>query len=229
MFNQFNQPIGKPVANQTAGKLPTINELQGKTCRLERLDAARHFDDLWTVYGVNTPLKNWTYLSPSYGRFENKADFNRTLKTWAASQDPYFFAIIDIAGGKAVGSFSLMRIDAPNRVIEMGAVIYSDQLKRTKIATEAQFLVMQYVFETLQYRRYEWKCDSLNAPSRRAAERLGFTFEGIFRQAQIYHGRNRDTAWYSLLDCEWAAQKAKFEHWLADENFDEDGKQKKRL
>lgn len=128
--------------------------------------------------------------------------------------------------GKSIGTFALMRIDPDNRVIEVGWVIYSPQLAQTRIATEAQFLLAQYVFETLQYRRYEWKCDSLNAPSRKAAERLGFIFEGIFRQAQVYYGRNRDTAWFSMLDCEWAEKKKRLQQWLSEDNFDENGQQK---
>lgn len=130
---------------------------------------------------------------------------------------------------RAIGTFSLMRIDPANRVIEVGAVIYSSQLQRSRIATEAQYLLACYVFEELKYRRYEWKCDSLNERSRRAAERLGFTFEGIFRQAQVYHHRNRDTAWYSMLDSEWKIIKKRLEAWLNPDNFDEQGKQKQRL
>ncbi|WP_032093386.1 GNAT family N-acetyltransferase [Necropsobacter rosorum] len=229
MHNPFNQPVGEPVTGFSAGQMPAVQCLQGKFCRLEKLDAQRHADDLWLVYGESSAPQNWTYLPAGYGPFANRADFHRTLQTRAASADPYVFAIIDLAEQQAVGTFSLMRINCTHRVIEVGAVIYSDQLKRTKTATEAQYLLACYVFDVLQYRRYEWKCDALNAPSRRAATRLGFTFEGIFRQAQVYRGRNRDTAWYSLLDREWPAQKCRFERWLADDNFDRQGRQKKRL
>ncbi|MBN6066892.1 GNAT family N-acetyltransferase [Aggregatibacter actinomycetemcomitans] len=228
-YNEFNQPIGDTVENFTTGKLPDAHTLPGRFCRLERLSPETHFNDLWTVYNTDTPPKNWTYLPEHYGPFDDKAAFLTFLKRTAAETNPYCFAIIDVATEQAVGTCSLMRIDPNNRVIEMGAVIYSDRLKRSKIATEAQFLVAQYVFETLQYRRYEWKCDALNAPSRRAAERLGFSFEGIFRQALVYHGRNRDTAWFSMLDSEWPQRKQRFLRWLADENFNTDGTQKTAL
>lgn len=228
MQNTFNQPIGDPVEGFSPGALPTLQSLAGRYCRLEKLDC-RHGEDLWAVYGPESPLQNWTYLPADYGRFENRADFDRTLQAWEQSTDPYFLTIIDQTDGRAVGTFSLMRIDPDNRVIEVGGVIYSDRLKRSRLATEAQYLLAAYVFETLAYRRYEWKCDALNAPSRRAAERLGFRFEGIFRQAQVYHGRNRDTAWYSMLDSEWPAQKRRLENWLREDNFDNQGRQKKAL
>ena len=128
-----------------------------------------------------------------------------------------------------MGSFALMRIDPANRVIEVGSITYSDRLKRTRMATEAQLLLAQYVFETLKYRRYEWKCDSLNQPSRNAALRLGFAYEGMFRQAIVYKGRNRDTCWYSMLDSEWPRVKRRLEKWLSDENFDAQGRQRVAL
>ena len=147
------------------------------------------------------------------------------MQRMAASNDPYHLAICDATSGTALGTLALMRIDPANRVIEVGWVYYGDALKRSCLATEAQYLLMRYVFDELHYRRYEWKCDSLNAPSRRAAERLGFTYEGTFRQTVVYKGRNRDTAWYSLLDNEWPAQRARFERWLEPANFDAAGRQ----
>ena len=142
------------------------------------------------------------------------------------SQDPYYFAIIDKTTGQAVGTFALMRIDPNHRVIEVGWVVFSPQMQRSKVGTEAHFLLVNYVFETLKYRRYEWKCDSLNQASNRAAKRLGFSFEGTFRQAQVYKGRNRDTNWYSMLDFEWQHKKQRFHRWLSDDNFQSDGQQK---
>ncbi|MDO4879358.1 MAG: GNAT family protein [Neisseria sp.] len=227
-YNQFNQPIGDALPDFCAGEMPNATLLQGRFCRLERL-GEQHADDLWAVYGNQSAAKNWTYLPPAYGPFAEKAAFFAFFRATMAKTDPYCFAIIDEGTNNAVGTFSLMRIDTANRVIEVGAVIYSDRLKRSKIATEAQFLLAQYVFETLQYRRYEWKCDALNQPSRRAAERLGFTYEGTFRQALVYQSRNRDTAWFSMLDSEWPQRKQRFLNWLADENFHQDGTQKQAL
>lgn len=227
--NQFNQAIGEDVSCFSAGEMPSIQYIEGKYCYLEKLDSSRHFDDLWHVYGTDSELKNWTYLPAFFGRFEDKNTFSNFLKQQEQAIDPYVFAIVDKQTQRAVGTFSLMRIDSANRVIEVGAVIYSSLLQRSRIATEAQYLLACYVFEELKYRRYEWKCDSLNEPSRRAAERLGFTFEGIFRQAQVYRGRNRDTAWYSMLDSEWKTIKKRFEVWLNPDNFDGQGKQIRRL
>lgn len=227
--NQFDQLIGEEVSCFSAGEMPSLQYMEGKYCYLEKLNSSRHFDDLWCVYGTDSELKNWTYLSAFLGRFEDKNTFSEFLMQQELGIDPYVFVIIEKESQRAVGTFSLMRIDPTNRVIEVGNVIYSSQLQRSRIATEAQYLLACYVFEELKYRRYEWKCDSLNERSRRAAERLGFTFEGIFRQAQVYHHRNRDTAWYSMLDSEWKTIKKRFEAWLKQDNFDEQGKQKQRL
>ena len=147
-------------------------------------------------------------------------EFRANIEAKARSTDPLFFAVIDNASGRAVGYQTFMRIDAANRVIEVGNILYTPAMQRTAGATEAQYLFARYVFEELGYRRYEWKCNALNAPSRRAAERFGFTFEGIFRQHMIVKGRNRDTAWFAMLDSEWPARKAAYERWLTPENFD---------
>lgn len=227
--NQFDQLIGEEVSCFSAGEMPSLQYMEGKYCYLEKLNSSRHFDDLWCVYGTDSELKNWTYLSAFLGRFGDKNTFSEFLKQQEQASDPYLLVIMDKQTQRAIGTFSLMRIDPANRVIEVGAVIYSSQLQRSRIATEAQYLLACYVFEELKYRRYEWKCDSLNERSRRAAERLGFTFEGIFRQAQVYHHRNRDTAWYSMLDSEWKTIKKRLEAWLNPDNFDERGKQKQRL
>ena len=227
-INGFNQPIGDPLLDYTAGSYPEVTLLPGKFCRLEKLSAAQHGKDLYEVYAAeHSPMNNWTYL-PIFPVADH-AEFDDLMAGYEASADPYFFAIIDTASNRAVGSVSLMRIDTANRVIEVGWVVYSDKLKRTRVATEAQYLLAKYVFDTLGYRRYEWKCDSLNEPSRKAALRLGFQFEGIFRQAAVYKGRSRDTAWFSIIDSEWPQVKARFERWLADDNFDENGKQRLSL
>jgi RimJ/RimL family protein N-acetyltransferase len=165
----------------------------------------------------------WTYM-PSYGPFPDAAAFSAWVATRAELDDPFSYAIIE-AAGRAVGVFALMAIRPEHRVIEVGHVIYSPALQRTPLATEAQYLLARYAFETLGYRRYEWKCDALNAASNRAAKRYGFTFEGIFRQHMIGKGRSRDTAWYAMLDSEWPARKVNFERWLAPDNFTAEGRQ----
>ena len=169
----------------------------------------------------------WTYLFD--GPYADPAAFKASIAAKARSADPLFFAIIDNATGAAVGYQTFLRIDPPNRVIEVGNILYTPALQRTAGATEAQYLFARYVFDDLGYRRYEWKCNALNAPSKRAAERFGFTFEGIFRQHMIVKGRNRDTAWFAMLDSEWPARKAAYERWLAPDNFDADGRQKVSL
>ena len=157
------------------------------------------------------------------------AAFREYLAKAAASSDPFHYAVIDRASGKAVGTFALMRIEPAHGVIEVGSVTFSPRLKQTPLSTEAQYLLMRYVFDDLGYRRYEWKCDSLNAASRAAALRYGFQFEGIFRQAVVYKGRSRDTAWFSMLDGEWPAIKRGFEQWLDPRNFDAAGAQRRKL
>jgi RimJ/RimL family protein N-acetyltransferase len=164
----------------------------------------------------------------SYGPFPDGGAFARWLADRETLQDPYYYAVVD-AAGRAVGVSALMEIRPVMRVAEVGHIVYSPALQRTPLGTEAQYLLARYVFETLRYRRYEWKCNSLNAPSRRAAERYGFRFEGILRQHMIAKGRNRDTAYFSMLDGEWPARKAAFERWLAPENFDSNGRQKASL
>ena len=226
-LNEFNQPIGDKVNNFFEGKKPEIVEIIGKYAIIEKLSFKNHFEDLVEVYGLENDLKNWTYfpLEP----FTNRNELKKYLEIIEKSEDPYFLSILDKKTKKVLGTFALMRIDAKNRVIEIGWILYSPELKRSRIATEAQYLVMKYVFETLQYRRYEWKCDNLNESSKNSALRLGFTKEGIFRQAQVYKGRNRDTAWFSILDKEWKDNKKRFEEWLREENFDENGNQIKSL
>ncbi|WP_119308199.1 GNAT family N-acetyltransferase [Cohaesibacter haloalkalitolerans] len=225
--NQYGQPIGDALPDWSARPRPGDVVLKGQYCRLEPLDADRHGRDLYEAYATAPDGRDWTYMTG--GPFLCRDGFDAYLRAAAQSPDPKHYAIIDLALGKAVATFSLMRIDPANGVIEVGNVAFSPLLKQKTAATEAQFLLMGYVFGDLGYRRYEWKCDSLNAPSRKAAERLGFSFEGIFRQAIIYKGRSRDTAWFSVIDKEWPLLKEAFELWLAADNFDAGNRQTRRL
>src|SRR5262245_48398876 len=199
----------------------------GRFCRVEPIDSDRHADDLFRAISDDHDGRNWTYSS--YGPFGDFQTYHNWLVQVGALDDPLFHAIVDAVDGHAVGVAAYMRIDPANGVIEVGHINYSPRLQHTTPSTEAMFLMMRRVFDELGYRRYEWKCDSLNAPSRRAALRLGFTFESIFRQAIVYRGRNRDTAWFSITDKEWPALKRAYEAWLAPANFDAGGKQKPRL
>ena len=169
----------------------------------------------------------WTYLFN--GPFSDLEQFAADVETKSKAADPLYFAVLDNRDGRAIGYQSLMRIDPANRVIEVGGIMYTPLLQGTAGSTEAQYLFAKYVFDDLGYRRYEWKCNDRNAPSRRAALRLGFTFEGVFRQHMIIKSRNRDTAWFSMLDHEWPARRQAFENWLDPANFDAEGRQKRRL
>jgi RimJ/RimL family protein N-acetyltransferase len=220
------QPIGSPVDTKRARR-PERRTLEGRFVRVVPLDAERHLDDLFACMGSDEQASLWTYMFD--GPFADRASFEDAMKKRQASDDPLFFAIVDTNSTRAVGIASYMRIEPAHRVIEVGGIVFSPDLQRKPGATEAMYLMARHVFEDLGYRRYEWKCDALNAPSRRAALRLGFTFEGIFRAHMIIKGRNRDTAWFAMLDSEWPARKAAFETWLAPENFDSHGKQKSSL
>jgi RimJ/RimL family protein N-acetyltransferase len=217
------RPVGLPV-DATPARRPGPVTLAGRYGRVEKLDM-RHAKDLWQAYAGHDAI--WTYLA-RYGPFADAEEFSQWLASRIALDDPYSYAIVD-ASGHAVGIATLMEIRPDMRVIEVGHIVYSPALQRSRLGTEAQYLLARYAFETLGYRRYEWKCDSLNASSRRAALRYGFLYEGTFRQHLIAKGRNRDNAWFSMLDREWPARKAAFERWLAPENFDADGKQKLSL
>jgi len=224
--NAFDQPIGDPLPDWTPRPRPPREAMVGRLCRLEPLAAAHHAAPLFAAYALDRDGRNWTYLP--YGPFESPAAYTRWVEWAEARDDPQFYAIVD-AEARPVGVASFLRIEPAIGVIEVGHLSFSPLLQRTPAATEAMFLMMHRVFAELGYRRYEWKCDALNAPSRRAAERLGFRFEGIFRQAWVVKGRNRDTAWYSILDSEWPALRAAFEAWLAPENFDARGQQQRSL
>ena len=201
--------------------------LDGHYARLEPLDPARHGADLFASAQQPGADDRFRYL------FEeappDMAAFTPWLQQAAASADPRFFAVIDRATGRAEGRQSLMRIDHVHGVIEIGHILWGPAIARSRIATEALFLFAAYVFDTLGYRRFEWKCNSLNEPSKRAAQRFGFTPEGVFRQHMIQKGRNRDTAWFAMTDADWPRLKAGYEAWLAPENFDVEGRQKNRL
>jgi RimJ/RimL family protein N-acetyltransferase len=198
----------------------------GRYCRLEPVSVTRHEADLFAAYMEAPDDRDWTYLF--WERPERREEFHSYLTKLETSDDPLHFAILETRTGKAVGTAALMRIEPAHGVIEVGSITFSPRLKQTPAATESMYLLMRRAFDELGYRRYEWKCDSLNAPSRAAAERYGFTFEGIFRKAIVYKGRNRDTAWYSITDAEWPRLRAAFEAWLDPTNFDE-GLQRRRL
>ena len=217
------QPVGLPV-DPTPAPRPGPVTLKGRYGRLEKL-RADHAGDLWKVVAGQDQV--WTYIATS-GPFASFDEFAPFIAMRAGADDPYAYAIVD-ASDHAIGYFTLMRIEPEMRVIEVGHVLYSPRLQRTPLGTEAQYLLARYAFETLRYRRYEWKCDALNAASRRAALRYGFIYEGTFRQNIIAKGRNRDNAWFSMLDSEWPARKRNFERWLAPENFDGEGRQKLSL
>jgi RimJ/RimL family protein N-acetyltransferase len=225
--NDLGQPVGAELAGWTARPAPPRTPMQGRLCHLESYDGARHGQDLFAAYTLDAEARNWTYLG--YGPFATSEEFARFAEATYTGDDPLFHAIIDRETGRAVGVASYLRIDPANGVVEVGHIHFSPAMQGTALATEAMYLMMRRVFDELGYRRYEWKCDALNAPSRRAAARLGFTYEGTFRQAMIYKGRNRDTAWFSILDGEWPAIRDAFESWLDPANFDEAGRQKCRL
>lgn len=226
-MNELGQAIGDALLDFQPGDLPNLERIEGQYVIIERLSKDKHGPDLYEVYGPDSPVDMWTYLFQTPA--QSQAEWSQKLDLMLAAQDRFHYAIVDKESGKALGTFALMRIDRNNRVIEVGAVTYSPKLKRTRLATEAQYLLARYVFEELEYRRYEWKCDSLNQPSRRAAERLGFTYEGRFRQAIVYKGRNRDTDWLSMIDTDWPAVKSRLEKWLSPDNFDVNGQQIKAL
>ena len=226
-INELGQPIGDALPNFKPGDLPKMERLEGRYVIVECLSKDKHGADLYEVYGPDSPADMWTYLFQN--PVQSQEEWSALLDQMLAAQDRFHYAIVDKESGKALGTFALMRINRGSRVIEVGSVTYSPQLKRTRLATEAQYLLARYVFEELEYRRYEWKCDALNQPSRYAAERLGFIYEGTFRQAVVYKGRNRDTDWLAMIDKDWSAVKTRLEKWLSPDNFDENGQQIKAL
>jgi RimJ/RimL family protein N-acetyltransferase len=221
------QSIG-PLVDSHPATRPERVTLEGRWVTLVPLEPNAHAKALYEGSNGDAARESvWTYLFD--GPYASLDEFRANIEAKARSADPLFFAVIDNATGRAVGYQTFLRIDPPNRVIEVGNILYTPAIQRTAGATEAQYLFARYVFDELGYRRYEWKCNALNAPSRRAAERFGFTFEGIFRQHMIVKGRNRDTAWFAMLDSEWPARKAAYERWLAPDNFDSEGGQRLKL
>jgi RimJ/RimL family protein N-acetyltransferase len=224
--NDLGQPIGFPVPDWRPREAPPQTPMVGRYCRVEPLDPDVHAADLFRANALDRDGRGWTYLP--YGPFADLTAYRAWMDATCRGADPMFHAIVDPATGKAVGVASYLRIERVLGSIEVGHLRFSPLLQRSRASTEAMYLMMQRAF-ALGYRRYEWKCDALNAPSRAAAERLGFTFEGIFRQAIVYKGRNRDTAWLSILDGEWPRLDAAFRRWLEPANFAADGAQKRPL
>jgi RimJ/RimL family protein N-acetyltransferase len=220
--------LGEIVADRPPGRLPDLRPLFGRWARLEAVSAARHGPDLYDSFKDADPEGSlWTYMG--YGPFADYAAFHQWLLQKEAARDPWFYAFVRRDTGRAAGMGAYLRCDAPNGVIEIGHIWMSPGLQKTREASESIFLMIRHAFDELGVRRLEWKCDALNAPSRRAAERFGFAFEGVFRQHMIVKGRNRDTAWYAIIDKEWPAIRAAFKAWLQDDNFDGEGRQRRKL
>jgi RimJ/RimL family protein N-acetyltransferase len=219
------RPVGPVVDPLPPGSRPDLRPLHGLWVMLEPVSAGRHARDLYASIEGSDDL--WTWMA--YGPWENFEAFEVWLREREAARDPWFYAVVRRDGAQACGMGAFMRCDAANGVIEIGNIWLSPGLQKTREATEAIFLMIRHCFDDLGVRRLEWKCDALNAPSRKSAARFGFTFEGIFHQHMIIKGRNRDTAWFAMLDKDWHRIRAGFERWLRPENFDEKGRQKARL
>lgn len=225
-FNQFGQPVGDELIDWQPRPHPQRVELNGRYCSLTPL-RPEHAAALFAAYQLAEDTRSWTWLLREPDA--NVEEYTAWVESVCELSDPIHFTVIDNQTRAPVGTLALMRIDPKNGVIEVGHVHFSPLLSRTPMSTEAQYLLMRYVFETLGYRRFEWKCNSLNEPSRRAALRLGFQYEGRFRQALVVKGHNRDTDWFSIIDTEWKALDRAFQNWLAADNFSADGKQIKSL
>jgi RimJ/RimL family protein N-acetyltransferase len=225
--NAYGQPVGAPLPDWQARAWPSYETFSGDYCRLEPLSAERHGRELYAAYAQAPDGRDWTYMFAE--PFADEAAYLAYAHQLENGRDPMHFAVIDRVSNRAVGSLALMRIDATHGSVEVGHVAFSPLLKQTRMATEAHYLLMRYACEKLGYRRYEWKCDSCNQPSRKAALRLGFKLEGTFRQAIVYKNRSRDTCWFSIIDSEWPQVKLGFERWLAAENFTAEGTQRERL
>lgn len=225
--NHLGQPVGAPLPDWTPRARPPRTPMAGRLCRLEPLEAGRHAEALHEAHRADREGRNWTYLP--YGPFASTEEYVAWVRSVETGEDPLFFAILDRASERAVGVASYLRIDAAMGSIEVGHLSYSPALQGTAAATEAMYLMMRRAFDELGYRRYEWKCNALNAPSWNAAERLGFRYEGTFRQAWVQKGRNRDNAWFSIIDSEWPGVRSALEAWLHQSNFDESGRQRRAL
>lgn len=232
--NAYGQPVGSDIPDWREPPFPDPTVLEGRFCRLEPLDPGRHAPSLWQAWQMPDPdiandreaKARWTYLG---GRaFDDRAGCERWLETMSRDSDPVCYAIIDPAEDRAVGMATYLRIVPTDGALEIGHLNFSPRMARTPISSETLMLLIRHAFE-LGYRRVEWKCDALNAPSRRAAERLGFRLEGIFRQHRVVNGRNRDTAWFSIVDDEWPAIRESHRRWLSPDNFDAEGRQRQSL
>jgi RimJ/RimL family protein N-acetyltransferase len=219
-------PIGPEVASHPA-RLPERTPIEGRDVVLVPIDVAAHGPSLYALSHGPEREAQWMYLWD--GPYPSEAAFLENLAQKAVSTDPFFVSIVERATGDAIGVASYLRIMPKDRVIEVGSILFTPRLQRTRGATEAMYLMARHAFETLGYRRYEWKCNALNEPSRRAAIRLGFQFEGLFRQHMIVKGRSRDTAWYAMLDRDWPAIRAAYDAWLDPANFDDTGRQRTPL
>ena len=226
-FDHLGQPIGPPLPDWSPRSLPPRTPMVGRLCTVEPLDPDRHAAQLHAANSEDRDGRMWTYLS--WGPFATFDAYRQWAEAASRKDDPFFHAIIDHASGKAVGAAAYLRMEPQFGVIEVGGIQYSPRLQRRPAGTEAMYLMMRRVFDELGYRRYEWKCNSLNAASRAAAQRLGFRYEGLFRQALVSKGRNRDTAWFSVIDSEWPALRAAFDRWLDPANFAPDGSQRRSL
>ena len=224
--NEQGQPIGDPLPEWTPRPRPPATPMTGRFCRVEPLDPARHAGPLFEALAQPAALPLWTYLP--YGPFADPAAFRAWMERTCRGDDPLFHAIAD-AAGREIGFSAYSRIAPAVGVIEIGHLVFGAAMQRTPVATEALYLMMRRAFDELGYRRCEWKCDTLNEPSRRAAERLGFTFEGIFRKAIVYKQRSRDTAWYAVVDTDWPVLRGAFETWLSPGNFGAEGRQRRSL
>jgi len=225
-MNLPKQPLGIAVPDWKPATPPTRKVMQGRFCRLEPLNSNRHAAALFSANALDAEGRNWTYLP--YGPFDSFAAYSSWIDQFSVQSDPLLFAIISATTGEAVGVAGYLRINPESGSIEVGHLNFSPWMQRTSAATEAKWLMMKEAF-TLGFRRYEWKCNALNMPSRSAAQRLGFSFEGIFRQSMVVKGLNRDTAWYAAIDKEWPALEKAFKEWLSPANFDDEGNQRLSL
>jgi RimJ/RimL family protein N-acetyltransferase len=225
--NDLGQPVGFPIPGWSPRQPPPRTPMAGRFCTVMPLDPERHAAQLFAAYAEDVEGRMWTYLPR--GPYASLDEYRSWAEAACRTADPLVHAIVDKASGAAVGTAALMRIEPEVGVIEVGSITYSPRLQRRPAGTEAMYLMMRRVFDELGYRRYEWKCNSLNLPSRAAAERYGFQYEGLFRQAQVTRGCNRDTAWFSVIDSEWPALRSAFERWLDPANFDAQGQQHRRL
>ena len=225
-LNELGQLVGELIPDWIVPEEPQRSNLSGRYCSLEPLSPEAHSGQLFEAFSGDTTGANWTYLP--YGPFPDSVQFNAWIVEQARQPDPQFFAVVDATSGSAVGVATFMRISPGMGSIEIGHIHFSPRLQGTPASTEALYIMIDHIFR-LGYRRCEWKCNALNEASRNSALRLGFTFEGVFRQAGVVKGRNRDTAWYSILDSEWPALNQAFKTWLAPGNFSSRGSQNQRL